>query len=235
MFAAAGGPVLDREAFIGVAKKFGLEESCVDDFGGKIDTNDFLKSLRVPFPERSQALMDKIWKILDIADLAHTDGSEIKQRYDSRKFNGGCDYVGRYTDPNHEGGFRDITLLDEMDGDKRLALCVGTGGRGEPEHFELPSWINPDGSIVIDFSAPPKGGPKDFVGRWDRDGIRFIKDGNKWPKVPKTRDVNLANFFNMFTGVDDFLEEVMRDQFYELHQDIYLSCGQEEVFLVFME
>ena len=53
MFAAAGGPILDREAFVGVAQKFGLNESCVDDFGGKIDTNDFLKSLRVPFPERS--------------------------------------------------------------------------------------------------------------------------------------------------------------------------------------
>ena len=39
----------------------------------------------------------------------------------------------------------------------------------------------------------------------------------------------------MFSEVDDFLEEVMQDQFYELHQDIYLSCGQEEVFLAFME
>mmetsp|Transcript_31563 Transcript_31563/g.41806 ORF Transcript_31563/g.41806 Transcript_31563/m.41806 type:complete len:289 (-) Transcript_31563:82-948(-) len=179
--------------------------------------------------------MDKIWKILDNAELGNTDGTEIKERYDSRKFNGGCDYIGRYTDPNHEGGFRDISLKDEMDGDKRLGVCIGTGGRGEPEHFELPCWINPDSSIVIDFSAPPKGGPKDFVGLWDRDGIRFVKDGNKWPKVQQTREENSAKFFNMFSEVDDFLGEVSQDQFFELYQDIYLSCGQEEVFLHFME
>lgn len=72
--------------------------------------------------------MDKIWNILDGADLGHTDGNEIKERYDSRKFSNGCDYIGKYTDPNHEGSFRDIKLLDEMDGDKRLATVVGTGG-----------------------------------------------------------------------------------------------------------
>ena len=169
--------------------------------------------------------MDKIWNILDGADLGHTDGEEIKERYDSRKFSGGCDYIGRYTDPNHEGGLRDITLLDEMDGDRRLAKVVATGGQGEPEHFELPAWITPDGQIVIDFSVPPKGGPKDFVGRFERDGIRFIKDGNKWPKVRPSREENQARFFNMFSEVDDFVEELMKEDFYAVHQDIYLSCG----------
>ena len=77
-----------------------------------------------------------------------------------------------------------ITLLDEMDGEKRLARCEGIGGEGEPASFVLPAWINADDSIVIDFSAPPKGGPKDFHGTWDEDGIKFTKDGNKWPKVP---------------------------------------------------
>jgi len=162
--------------------------------------------------------MDKIWKILDGAELGHTDGAEIKERYDSRRFNSGCDYIGKYTDPNHEGSFRDITLLDEMDGENRLATVVAKGGEGEPEHFELPAWITADGQIVIDFSVPPKGGPKDFVGQWDRDGIRFIKDGNKWPKVQVSREENTARFFNNFGEVDDdFCDDVMKDDFFELY------------------
>ena len=36
-------------------------------------------------------------------------------------------------------------------------------------------------SIAIDFS--PKGGPKDLLGVWEGDGIKF-PDGNKWTKVP---------------------------------------------------
>ena len=47
-------------------------------------------------------------------------------------------------------------------------------------------WINPDNSIVIDFSVPPKNGPKNFVGNWDENGIKFVRDGNKWPMVPKS-------------------------------------------------
>mmetsp|Transcript_25012 Transcript_25012/g.39297 ORF Transcript_25012/g.39297 Transcript_25012/m.39297 type:complete len:83 (+) Transcript_25012:325-573(+) len=34
--------------------------------------------------------------------------------------------------------------------------------------------------IFVDFS--PKGGPKDLVGKFDKDGIVF-PDGNKWSKV----------------------------------------------------
>jgi len=68
-----------------------------------------------------------------------------------------------------------------MDGEKRLARCEGIGGAGEPASFILPSWINADNSIVVDFSAPPKGGPKDFHGTWDNDGIKWTRDGNKWP------------------------------------------------------
>ena len=40
--------------------------------------------------------------------------------------------------------------------------------------------------ITIDFS--PKGGPKDFIGYWDADGIKFpatatFSKENRWPKV----------------------------------------------------
>ena len=39
---------------------------------------------------------------------------------------------------------------------------------------------------MIDFS--PKGGPKDFTGYWDADGIKFpatpaFRMENRWPKV----------------------------------------------------
>lgn len=147
--------------------------------------------------------MSKIWKILDPAELGNVGADEIQQRYDSRRYNNGCVYLGRYTDPNHAGSYRVITLLDEMQGDKRLARCEGIGGQGEPPSFILPSWINADGSIVIDFSAPPKGGPKDFMGNWDNDGIKFVKDGNKWPMVPKQREVNFNEFLKNFDFDDD--------------------------------
>ena len=56
---------------------------------------------------------------------------------------------------------------------------------------------------MIDFSAPPKGGPKDFMGNWDNDGIKFVKDGNKWPMVPKQREVNFNEFLKNFDFDDD--------------------------------
>lgn len=142
----------------------------------------FIASLIDPLSQRSLSLIEKIWlQQLDAESSGNTTAALIQQHYDGTIYNEGCPYIGRYTDPNHAGSFRVVTLLDEMNGDKRLALCEGIGGEGEPASFMLPSWINPDDSIVIDFSAPPKGGPKDFHGTWDNDGIKFTRDGNKWP------------------------------------------------------
>ena len=97
----------------------------------------------------------------------------------------GTVFVGKYSDPNHPGGYREITMLDEWDGELRKGKCVGGKGTKEPEHFELEVKAGKriDGAdfIIIDFSAPPKNGPKDFEGTWDSDGIRFTKDQNKWP------------------------------------------------------
>ena len=75
-----------------------------------------------------------------------------------------------------------------------MARCEGIGGQGEPASFVCPAWINPDSSIVIDLSAPPKCGQKDVVGRWENDGIVFEANGTKWPMVPHLRDENLTNF-----------------------------------------
>lgn len=92
-------------------------------------------------------------------------------------------FEGKYSDPNHPGGYREITMLDEWEGDFRKATVVGGKGKGEPEKFTLKAKVSKkaDGKeyILIDFS--PKGGPKDFEGCWEKDGIRFPKDNNKWP------------------------------------------------------
>jgi len=95
---------------------------------------------------------------------------------------GASKFVGTFTDPiNHPGGKRTIQLLEETVGDYRLAEVLGGGGRGEPANYVLPAAVIGDRTIVIDFS--PKGGPRDFVGQLDDKGnIRFLRDGNVWPR-----------------------------------------------------
>ena len=100
-------------------------------------------------------------------------------------------FVGTYTDPNnHPGGTREITLLPGQVGAYRLANVKGGGGRGEPDLYNLPALIieRPESQqIVIDFSVSPKNGPRDFAGQYVAGppaGIRFVRDGNLWPKQP---------------------------------------------------
>lgn len=95
--------------------------------------------------------------------------------------NGAERFVGTYTDPiNHPGGKRTIKLLGKKVGDYQLAEVQGGGGRGEPANYVLPAVIIGDRTIVIDFS--PKGGPRDFAGVLDNGDIKFVKDGNRWPR-----------------------------------------------------
>ena len=106
-------------------------------------------------------------------------------------------FEGTYSDPMHPGGTRTITLQGTRLGPYQLAKIVGGGGQGEPASYELPAMVAPtpgaknSWQITIEFS--PKGGPKDFTGYWDSDGIRFPPTpgqiergntaGNKWPKT----------------------------------------------------
>ena len=110
-------------------------------------------------------------------------------------------FVGRYTDPNHPGGIRDVRLKD-LDGRTPLPAGArgvrvnGGGGRGEPATYELPAIAGRCSNLVSGWQAPspppenciridftPKGGPRDFSGYWDGTGIKFIRDGNKWPRI----------------------------------------------------
>ena len=212
-----------------------LDESVVDEFEGTINASAFIQDLLNDLPDtRREPLLSKIWNLLDPNQTNSTSRAQIAEIYDSRSFNEGCAYIGRYTDPNHAGGFRVITLLDEMLGDKRLANCEGIGGQGEPPSFMLPSWINADNSIVIDFSAPPKGGPKDFVGNWDEDGIKFVKDGNKWPKVPTTKEEDVTNLLKRFPNYSEEAQQISKQDFFTLYKEVQLNFKSEDKFIGFL-
>ena len=95
---------------------------------------------------------------------------------------GGSVFCGTYSDPiNHPGGKRTIRLTGEKLGDYQLAEVAGGGGIGEPKNYILPAVVVGDRAIIIDFS--PKGGPRDFTGVIEKDGIKFLRDGNKWPRL----------------------------------------------------
>jgi hypothetical protein len=94
----------------------------------------------------------------------------------------GSAFVGTYSDPiNHPGGKRTINLLPTKVGDYQLAEVVGGGGVGEPKSYVLPAIVIGDRTIIIDFS--PKGGPRDFTGVLEGKNIKFIRDGNTWPRI----------------------------------------------------
>lgn len=209
-----------------VAILFGVDADTVDVFTNKMDSEKFMESLREPLKPRSNGVLDKVWNMLDVPQTGTITTDEIKEIYDSREFNGDCVYLGNYTDPNHPDGSRTITLLDEMIGDKRMAQCKGNDDGVSPDYI-LPAWINADMSIVIDFS--PKGGPKDFNGSFTGNGITF-EDGNTWPWVPTTRDVNLSNLMTEFGT-----QSVSHYQFMELALNVANSVETEDQFIYFLE
>eukprot|EP00545_Synedropsis_sp_CCMP1620_P012974 CAMPEP_0119013584 /NCGR_PEP_ID=MMETSP1176-20130426/8530_1 /TAXON_ID=265551 /ORGANISM="Synedropsis recta cf, Strain CCMP1620" /LENGTH=153 /DNA_ID=CAMNT_0006966685 /DNA_START=20 /DNA_END=481 /DNA_ORIENTATION=+ len=91
-------------------------------------------------------------------------------------------FEGTFSDPiNHPGGTRTIKVIGESIGEYTLAQVEGGGGRGEPKSFVLPALIVGDRAIIIDFS--PKGGPRDFTGVLEKGDIKFIRDGNRWPRL----------------------------------------------------
>lgn len=100
-------------------------------------------------------------------------------------------FDGAYTYPKHPGCPRNIGQAeDKAGGDSKASLenivdvtgADGTPGctsSGPTKAWRLSGKVKGD-QIFVDFS--PKGGPKDLVGKWEGDGIRW-PDSNKWSKV----------------------------------------------------
>ena len=63
-------------------------------------------------------------------------------------------FLGRYSDPKHPGGIRDISLTGSTIGAYKLAKVDGGGGRGEPATYTLPAVIierkNEPAPIIIE-------------------------------------------------------------------------------------
>ena len=98
-----------------MARKFGLDDELItDSFEGQLACDTLCESMLEPLTLRSQLLLEKIWALVDPAELGVTQPEEIRQRFDSRRFNDGCVYLGRYQEQHHRGSYRIVTLLDEM-------------------------------------------------------------------------------------------------------------------------
>mmetsp|Transcript_12380 Transcript_12380/g.39117 ORF Transcript_12380/g.39117 Transcript_12380/m.39117 type:complete len:172 (-) Transcript_12380:291-806(-) len=102
-------------------------------------------------------------------------------------------FTGEYDDPQHPGCLRSIKVggapmlpSGRRSRNPQAAIAgVDSACDARPEVsavWKLTGSVAESGeSIAIDFS--PKGGPKDLLGVWEGDGIKF-PDGNKWTKVP---------------------------------------------------
>lgn len=137
-----------------------------------------VKSLAFTFREKSNACTDRRNAIISsVAAVTLISSSES-----AFAAQGAEAFVGTFSDPiNHPGGKRTIRLLDQKVGDYQLAEVSGGGGVGEPKNYVLPAAVIGDRTIVIDFS--PKGGPRDFVGVLENGDIKFLRDGNRWPRL----------------------------------------------------
>eukprot|EP00930_Biecheleria_cincta_P104452 TRINITY_DN9675_c0_g1_i2.p1 TRINITY_DN9675_c0_g1~~TRINITY_DN9675_c0_g1_i2.p1 ORF type:complete len:248 (-),score=46.08 TRINITY_DN9675_c0_g1_i2:196-855(-) len=114
---------------------------------------------------------------------------------DSAQAMAGARWSGSYTDPKHPGCERRIIYKKDkyiVAGESATDGSKGCNSDTPTKKWQLvaqvaggprDAWSGPADEILIDFS--PKGGPKDAVATWDKDGILF-PDGNKWKKVKKT-------------------------------------------------
>ena len=92
-------------------------------------------------------------------------------------------FIGRYTDPNHPGGFREVALLETQVGIYRLAKVTGGGGRGEPASFELPALVYGD-TITVDVLPVEVGGRQRVEDLPEEEGIR-IPAGTSLPEAER--------------------------------------------------
>ncbi|EKX44660.1 hypothetical protein GUITHDRAFT_152936 [Guillardia theta CCMP2712] len=91
-------------------------------------------------------------------------------------------FDGSYSDPKHPGCARNV--MSKNDNEAEISGVDGNPGCSAGNADVQKPWrLNGkvDGKkIFVDFS--PKGGPKDLLGNWEDDGIRW-PDNNKWTKI----------------------------------------------------
>eukprot|EP00750_Incisomonas_marina_P004400 INCI13466.8.p1 GENE.INCI13466.8~~INCI13466.8.p1 ORF type:complete len:132 (-),score=19.95 INCI13466.8:150-545(-) len=98
-------------------------------------------------------------------------------------------FGGAYSDPNHPGCARNVTVFGLQGrvygADAKGGEGVACDGKTDVQWGPLEATIKQDGSalqIVVDFS--PKGGPSDLTGTWDaKDAAIQWADGNNWTKT----------------------------------------------------
>eukprot|EP00930_Biecheleria_cincta_P104451 TRINITY_DN9675_c0_g1_i1.p1 TRINITY_DN9675_c0_g1~~TRINITY_DN9675_c0_g1_i1.p1 ORF type:complete len:199 (-),score=33.57 TRINITY_DN9675_c0_g1_i1:219-764(-) len=102
---------------------------------------------------------------------------------DSAQAMAGARWSGSYTDPKHPGCERRIIYKKDkyiIAGESATDGSKGCNSDTPTKKWQLvaqvaggprDAWSGPADEILIDFS--PKGGPKDAVATWDKDGILF--------------------------------------------------------------
>jgi hypothetical protein len=89
-------------------------------------------------------------------------------------------FEGVFTDPNHPGTTRTITVKVTGGDDDVSVVGFDLADDGTEEAWG-PLEASVDGTkITVDFSS--KGGPSDLQGVWDQTGKIVWSDGNEWPK-----------------------------------------------------
>lgn len=131
--------------------------------GGKIERE--LEEIEETF---EQYVRDSLPVAADLEDF----GTNYSYGYSYGKL--GSVFQGKFSDPNHPRGYREITIEKGV---------VTIRGKDEPNDAEwtLTAKLLGGDEMVIDFSS--KGGPKNLLAKWssETNAIEFA-DGNVWPK-----------------------------------------------------
>ena len=67
----SGASQVNKDQLATVASHFGVDPAAVDSFEGQMDTQVFIQSLRGELSARHTAFLEKIWGILDPAELGN--------------------------------------------------------------------------------------------------------------------------------------------------------------------
>ena len=89
----------------------------------------------------------------------------LGSKSDSSKISGISVLNGRYSDPNHPNGFREVTSSRDNDGNIVITIRGSDSDTQIDKIWTLQTVEKIPGEVIVDFS--PKGGPKDLFGVYD--------------------------------------------------------------------